>query len=75
MCKWYLLCTNPADGVVKHPILGNVPTCTRCAEKHDLELMVVCPDCGNVKMAASWQSDVDPGERTVTGDCGHQWAV
>ncbi len=41
MCQWYARCENPADGVVKHPILGNVPTCTRCAKKHDLELIPV----------------------------------
>jgi hypothetical protein len=38
-CQWYLLCDNPADGMVSHPILGDVPTCTRCATKHDLELV------------------------------------
>lgn len=37
-CRWFLLCANPADGVVKHPILGDVPTCRSCAEKHDLPL-------------------------------------
>lgn len=37
-CEWYALCTNEADGLVAHPILGNVPTCTRCADKHSLTL-------------------------------------
>jgi len=41
MCQWYALCTNPADGIVKHPILGNVPTCQRCADKHELELIPI----------------------------------
>lgn len=36
MCEWYALCDNPADGMVSHPILGEVPTCQRCADKHDL---------------------------------------
>jgi hypothetical protein len=39
MCEWFLWCTNPADGVVKHPLLGSVPTCTRCATKLDLDLV------------------------------------
>lgn len=40
MCEWFALCDRPADGVVAHPILGSVPTCTRCAEKLDLTLEV-----------------------------------
>lgn len=39
MCEWYALCDRPADGIVKHPILGDVPCCQRCADKHDLELL------------------------------------
>lgn len=38
-CRWYLLCDNAADGVVAHPILEYVPTCKRCAAKHDLDLI------------------------------------
>jgi hypothetical protein len=32
-CSWFALCDHPAAGVVHHPILGNVPTCQRCADK------------------------------------------
>ncbi|QIN94208.1 hypothetical protein PP459_gp025 [Streptomyces phage Wakanda] len=39
MCEWFAKCTNEADGVVKHPILGDVPTCQRCADKLGLELV------------------------------------
>jgi hypothetical protein len=39
ICEWFLLCDNPADGVVVHPIIGQVPTCNRCADKHELELV------------------------------------
>jgi hypothetical protein len=39
MCEYYLLCTNEAEGTTAHPILGKVPTCTRCANKHDLVLV------------------------------------
>lgn len=38
-CRWYALCENDADGFVSHPILGAVPTCTRCADKHDLTFL------------------------------------
>lgn len=37
-CEWFALCDRPADGTVKHPILGNVPCCKRCADKLDLNL-------------------------------------
>lgn len=37
-CQWYALCDRGAIGLVPHPILGTVPTCKRCAEKHDLDL-------------------------------------
>lgn len=33
MCRWFLLCTNPATTTVRHPILGQVPCCARCAER------------------------------------------
>lgn len=36
MCEWFALCTNPAAGMVAHPILGEVPTCERCAKMLDL---------------------------------------
>lgn len=36
LCEWYALCMNPAVGTTPHPILGNVPICQRCADKHAL---------------------------------------
>lgn len=36
-CLWYAACDNEAVIFVKHPIIGNVPTCRRCADKHDLK--------------------------------------
>lgn len=39
MCDWYVDCNNTPTGTVKHPILGHVPTCERCADKHDLLLL------------------------------------
>lgn len=38
-CAWYLACAEPANGLVQHPVLGYVPTCLRCATKHDLTLV------------------------------------
>jgi hypothetical protein len=37
-CEWFALCDHPAAGVVKHPVLGDVPTCERCASQHGLTL-------------------------------------
>lgn len=36
VCKWYVLCFEPAIGVVDHPVLGQVPCCQRCADKHGM---------------------------------------
>jgi hypothetical protein len=36
VCRWFALCDHPAVGVIKHPILGLVPCCQRCAEKLDM---------------------------------------
>lgn len=38
-CRWFARCDLPADGIVKHPILGDVPTCKRCAGKLGLDLI------------------------------------
>lgn len=38
-CEWFAMCGRPAAGVVAHPILGDVPTCQTCADKHDLDLV------------------------------------
>jgi hypothetical protein len=32
-CRWFLLCDNVATTAVRHPILGLVPTCARCAAR------------------------------------------
>lgn len=32
-CQWFALCANPATTSIQHPILGSVPTCSRCAAK------------------------------------------
>lgn len=39
LCEWYADCDNYADGSVANPILGAVPTCTRCATKHNKTLV------------------------------------
>ena len=38
-CQWFALCVRDAAGVVAHPVLGEVPTCTVCAASHDLALV------------------------------------
>jgi hypothetical protein len=35
LCHWFALCPNVATGVERHPILGFVPICERCADKLD----------------------------------------
>ena len=30
-CEWFLLCDNTTTRAAKHPILGQVPVCDRCA--------------------------------------------
>lgn len=30
-CMWFARCENPATGTTPHPVLGDVPTCARCA--------------------------------------------
>jgi hypothetical protein len=37
-CGWYAGCGEPAIGLTPHPVLGPVPICQRCAEKHDLPI-------------------------------------
>lgn len=32
MCEWFARCGRTATGTTPHPILGEVPTCDRCAE-------------------------------------------
>lgn len=39
MCEYFALCDRAADGVVDHPILGSVPTCTRCATRMEQTLL------------------------------------
>ena len=41
ICEWFLMCENQANGVVGHAVLGLVPTCRRCADKLDLDLLPV----------------------------------
>lgn len=38
LCRYYALCDRPADGYVANPIVGLVPTCQRCADRHDITL-------------------------------------
>lgn len=36
-CSWYALCDNEATVLVRHAILGGVPTCQRCVDRHELQ--------------------------------------
>jgi hypothetical protein len=43
-CEWFALCANPAEGLLPHPVLDWVPTCSRCADK----INRIDPDAGVV---------------------------
>ena len=30
-CQWFVMCDEPADGVLAHPLFGYLPCCARCA--------------------------------------------
>lgn len=32
-CQWYAACPSDATTIVSHPVLGDVPTCARCAQR------------------------------------------
>lgn len=36
ICEWYAKCENDAVGAIDHPILGPVPVCQRCTDKHEM---------------------------------------
>lgn len=36
ICHWFAVCDRPSIGTVQHPMLGAVPTCQRCADRHNL---------------------------------------
>lgn len=38
-CQWFSACRNAAAGTVVHPVLGDVPTCGRCADLLNLHLV------------------------------------
>lgn len=40
VCGYFAFCTNVAEGTIPHPILGDVPTCQRCADRVGLALEV-----------------------------------
>lgn len=38
-CEYFALCDQPAEGIVKNPIIGDVPSCGRCASKMEQTLI------------------------------------
>jgi hypothetical protein len=36
MCEYFVMCTKPAVVLVKHPIIGLVPCCEKCAKFSEL---------------------------------------
>jgi len=35
LCCWFAACTNEADRLRRHPILGDTPICGRCDDRCD----------------------------------------
>jgi hypothetical protein len=33
-CQYFMLCAEPAVTSVPNPVLGDVPTCAKCADKY-----------------------------------------
>lgn len=46
-CQWFARCDHDAVGTTKHPVLGDVPICERCAGKFGLEVdsFPFCDEC------------------------------
>jgi hypothetical protein len=43
MCEWFLRCTREATVLVRHPVLGLVPTCETCVAILGLQRDVEAP--------------------------------
>lgn len=65
-CRWYALCDNAAVGATRHPVLGWVPVCQRCADKHDLttrQLNIVGITC------AAGYHEAHDAHMALNGEC------
>lgn len=72
ICAWFAGCTNPVEGAIVHPILGEVPACARCAEHAEQPLVTLderedplsipCAECG-----------AEPGEQCHPWCTGLDW--
>lgn len=40
-CEWFARCEREATHLVRHGVLGEVPTCERCVDKLDLHDLVI----------------------------------
>lgn len=47
LCKYFVTCVNPAEGTIKHPLLGEVLACRACLDVVGLESdLVPFPEAG-----------------------------
>jgi hypothetical protein len=71
-CQWFAMCDHEAIGTTKHPVLGDVAICERCATKFGLEVdsLPFCDDCREGRGFIDAPNHLDTG---WCGDCfgGH----
>jgi hypothetical protein len=77
LCEWFAGCRRTAEVIAVHPILGDVPTCRVCADRHELTTRrwvayaqdgITDPDNPNLHMVA-YVAENSPGywPTTYTG--------
>lgn len=68
-CLYFALCDRPAEGVVKgHPILKDIPSCQRCADRVGVDLELYGPARGTA-VAIVVKGNVEFG--VVVDQCEH----
>ncbi len=60
ICQWYAMCDNTHDGFVWHPVLAFVPTCNRCANKHDMVIVSEDAIMSGLSHIAAWPDKYSP---------------
>ena len=72
MCDYFALCAAASEGIVRNPIVGDVPTCSSCAAKMEQELhpLPVTRDLYRDAEVVIEQIDTTDLETTTCSTCG-----